>query len=147
MQDRFTDAPTPRSINDLAYDSAWDVARSSTTRQWVVAERDFDHHGRHVTIGLTPVREDLVALIVWVDGRVVHHERGTENAVCEAVHQWTEAEFFGTVLASQTEIASAHRPLKRAAGERPTMAGQPEVAGAHQALEERKPPTARTAQT
>ncbi|WP_432855119.1 hypothetical protein ACQPXB_21700 [Amycolatopsis sp. CA-161197] len=79
----------PRSIADLERDPAWDVAWSPTTHQWVTADHESTLDGRHVRIGLTPARDDLVALIVWIDGRVVHHRRGVEPVMCDAAWKWT----------------------------------------------------------
>ncbi|MET7991904.1 hypothetical protein ABZU76_13420 [Amycolatopsis sp. NPDC005232] len=39
-------------------------------------------------IGLTPVRADVVAAMLWTGDRLVHHARGTEAAMCAIARRW-----------------------------------------------------------
>jgi hypothetical protein len=82
----------PRSVADLAADPAWTVTRTGTTGQWLTAERTVERDGRRRLIGLTPIRPGAVALMLWADGEVVEHVRGTEAEACETAHRWV-AEF------------------------------------------------------
>lgn len=77
-----------RSIDDLATDPAWEITRNPTNRRWTTAERRLERHGRHWVIGLTPIREDVVAAILWADDTVAEHTRGTEAAMCATVSGW-----------------------------------------------------------
>jgi hypothetical protein len=79
----------PRSVADLAADPAWTVTRAGTTGQWLTAERVLEHHGHRRLIGLTPIRPGAVALMLWADGEVVEHLRGTEAEACATAHRWT----------------------------------------------------------
>ncbi|MEU5266645.1 hypothetical protein [Amycolatopsis sp. NPDC021455] len=82
----------PRSVADLAADPAWTVTRTGTTGRWLTAERVLERNGHRRLIGLTPIRPGTVALMLWADGEVVEHVRGTEAEVCAMAHRWA-AEF------------------------------------------------------
>lgn len=77
---------------DLAADPAWTVTRTGTTGRWLTAERVLERNGHRRLIGLTPIRPGTVALMLWADGEVVEHVRGTEAEVCAMAHRWA-AEF------------------------------------------------------
>ncbi|RSM38857.1 hypothetical protein DMA12_31810 [Amycolatopsis balhimycina DSM 5908] len=78
----------PRSVAELTADPAWMVTRTGTTGQWLTAERVVERNGCRRRIGLTPIRPGAVALMLWADGEVVEHLRGTEAEVCATAHRW-----------------------------------------------------------
>jgi hypothetical protein len=78
----------PCSIDDLADDPEWEITRNPTNRHWITAERRIDAHGRRWVIGLTPIRDDVVAAILWADDTVAEHTRGTEERMCATVRGW-----------------------------------------------------------
>ncbi|OXM55041.1 hypothetical protein [Amycolatopsis alba] len=80
----------PRSVAELATDPAWRVTRTGTTGQWLTAERIIERSKSHWLIGLTPVSPGAVALILWDDGEVVEHLRGTEAETCATAHRWVK---------------------------------------------------------
>ncbi|WP_236792640.1 hypothetical protein [Amycolatopsis sp. GM8] len=80
-------AETPRSVADLAGDPGWQVRRA-TTGKWITAEAAFQQGGRNWRIGLTPGPPGVTALILWADGTVVDHARGSESAMCARAHRW-----------------------------------------------------------
>ncbi|WP_410672103.1 hypothetical protein [Amycolatopsis sp. cmx-4-68] len=80
--------PVPRSVAELGADPAWTVTRTGTTGRWLTAERVVEHDGHRRLIGLTPIRPGTVALMLWADGEVVEHVRGTEAEVCATAHRW-----------------------------------------------------------
>jgi len=77
-----------QGVVELASDPAWQVT-VLTGGRWSVAEWSLEHAGHSWLIGLTPAPE-AVALIVWRDGVVVGHTRGSEAAVCTAALEWIE---------------------------------------------------------
>ena len=85
------DQADPRSVDELERDTAWRVLRSGSGGAWLTAERHLDMGGRHWRIGLTPVDDEVAALIVWADGELVAHSRGPEAEVCTAAHHWVGA--------------------------------------------------------
>ncbi|MTD56247.1 hypothetical protein [Amycolatopsis pithecellobii] len=89
-------AQPPGSVADLAGDPAWRITAGSTGR-WTTAETTLDQGGRVWRIGLTPGPGGVTALILWADGQVVDHARGTEALMCARAHRW------------QVNLA-AHRP-------------------------------------
>ncbi|WP_410612413.1 hypothetical protein [Amycolatopsis sp. lyj-109] len=89
MQREQPEKPVPRSVADLTADPAWTVTRTGTTGQWLTAERVLERNGHRRLIGLTPIRPGAVALMLWADGEVVEHLRGTEAEVCSTAHRWT----------------------------------------------------------
>lgn len=74
----------PRSVEDLAADPAWTVTRTGTTGRWLTAERAVERK----LVGLTPIRDGTVALMLWSDGEVVEHLRTTEAEACATAHRW-----------------------------------------------------------
>jgi len=80
----------PRSVAELATDPAWTVTRTGTTGHWLTAERIVEHNGQRRLIGLTPIRPGTVALMLWTDGEVVEHLRGSEAEACATAHRWIE---------------------------------------------------------
>jgi hypothetical protein len=77
-----------QGVVEFATDPAWQVTVLTGCR-WSVAERSFEHAGHSWLIGLTPAAE-FVALIVWRDGAVVVHARGSEAAMCTAALKFIE---------------------------------------------------------
>ncbi|MEU4520336.1 hypothetical protein AB0F52_16760 [Amycolatopsis sp. NPDC024027] len=88
MPDEQTGELVPRSVAELAADSAWTVTRTGTTGHWLTAERIVERDGRRLLIGLTPIRPGTVALMLWADGEVVEHLRGSEAEACTTAHRW-----------------------------------------------------------
>ncbi|MGW4487451.1 hypothetical protein ACWEOE_26840 [Amycolatopsis sp. NPDC004368] len=84
------DLRVPQSVAALAADPAWTVTWSATLHRWLTAERECTVQRRGYRIGLTPVDEHRVALIVWEGDRVVHHARHTEQTACRAAHDFTQ---------------------------------------------------------
>jgi hypothetical protein len=81
----------PRSVGELAASSpAWQV-RWTPQRQWLTAERVLTAAGRRWTIGLTPTRAGMTALMLWSDDEVADHARGTEAQMCAQAHRWAHA--------------------------------------------------------
>ncbi|HEV7978611.1 hypothetical protein [Amycolatopsis sp.] len=78
----------PHSVDDLATDPEWEITRNLTNRQWIIAECRLDSQGRRWVIGMTPIRDDVVAAILWADDTVAEHARGTETAMCATAHGW-----------------------------------------------------------
>lgn len=76
---------------ELTEDPTWTVTRTGTTGRWLTAERVLERDGHRLLIGLTPIRPGTVALILWSDGEVVEHLRGTEAEVCAQAHRWITA--------------------------------------------------------
>lgn len=74
---------------DLTSEPAWHVS-VRTAGRWVAAERTLAVRGQRWVLGLTPVKPEVIALIVWRDGDVVAHARGTESAMCAAAHDWAQ---------------------------------------------------------
>ncbi|HVV11899.1 hypothetical protein [Amycolatopsis sp.] len=77
----------PQSVADLGRDPAWQVS-TTTDGRWVLAEREFRHGGHHWQIGLTPVAPGVAAVMLWRDGAVVEHARGTEAEACATAATW-----------------------------------------------------------
>lgn len=81
----------PRSVGELAASSpSWRV-RWTPHRQWITAERVVTVSGRQWTIGLTPTRAGMTALVLWSGDEVVDHLRGTEAQMCAQAHRWAES--------------------------------------------------------
>ncbi|EMD22713.1 hypothetical protein [Amycolatopsis azurea] len=87
MHDEHSAQFDPWSVADLAADPAWKVTHAGTTGQWLTAERIIERDEGRWLIGLTPVLPDAVALILWSDGEVVEHLRGTEAETCATAHR------------------------------------------------------------
>jgi hypothetical protein len=80
--------PPPRSIAELAATSAaWKVELGGFGR-WVTAERLVQLGGQQWRIGLTPVSDGVVALVLWRGEVVVDHLRGPEAEMCARAHAW-----------------------------------------------------------
>ncbi|MFK0246385.1 hypothetical protein ACIQUM_16915 [Amycolatopsis azurea] len=88
MHDEQSAEFVPWSVAELAADPAWRVTHASTTGQWLTAERIIERDEGRWLIGLTPVLPGTVALILWSDGDVVKHLRGTEAEACATAHRW-----------------------------------------------------------
>jgi len=88
MTGRMAPRELPRSVDDLAIDPEWEITRNLTNRQWITAERRLESQGRRWVIGMTPIRDDVVAAILWADDAVAEHTRGTETMMCATVHGW-----------------------------------------------------------
>ncbi|PSL44623.1 hypothetical protein B0I31_12847 [Saccharothrix carnea] len=89
--DRPDASGVPRSVAELAASSSsWRVTWT-LHRQWVTAERVVIAAGHRWTIGLTPARAGMTALVLWSDDEVVEHARGTEAQMCAQAHRWTQA--------------------------------------------------------
>ncbi|ADJ49520.1 hypothetical protein AMES_7696 [Amycolatopsis mediterranei S699] len=86
----------PRSVAQLTQDPAWTVTRTGTTGQWLTAERVLERNGHRRLVGLTPIQPGVVALILWDDGEVVEHLRGTEAEACTTAHRWVAEFLAGT---------------------------------------------------
>jgi hypothetical protein len=78
----------PRSVDELACDSAWTVSRNASAGRWSTAERIIAQGDHHWQIGLTPVTTTTTALIRWLDGAVVAHRRGDEAELCSTALRW-----------------------------------------------------------
>ena len=98
--ERAGPAAAPRSVAELERDPAWRVLRGESGGSWLTAERHLHVGGRHWRIGLTPVDEEVAALIVWADGELVAHRRGPEAVVCAAAYRWV-----GDIDASAAAVA------------------------------------------
>ncbi|QYN25742.1 hypothetical protein K1T34_02620 [Amycolatopsis sp. DSM 110486] len=79
---RVTSARCQGSVRP-ASEPGWDVDGSPTTAEWHgdLARGDW-------RIGLTPVRAEVVAAMLWTGDRLVHHARGTEAAMCAIARHW-----------------------------------------------------------
>ncbi len=75
---------------ELTSDPMWTVTRTGTTGQWLTAERVLERNGHRRLIGLTPIRPGTVAVMLWADGEVVEHVRGSEAEVCATAQRWTD---------------------------------------------------------
>ncbi|MFF1612345.1 hypothetical protein ACFVYA_31605 [Amycolatopsis sp. NPDC058278] len=82
------DRAAPRSVAELASDPTWTVTRTGTSGQWLTAERVVDQNGHRRLVGLTPIRPGTVAVMLWSDGDVVEHVRGSEPEACAIAHRW-----------------------------------------------------------
>ncbi|MEW2508051.1 hypothetical protein ACQPXB_22680 [Amycolatopsis sp. CA-161197] len=67
MPTNLSDLGAPQSVAELAADPDRVVAWSATLHRWPTAEREFMADGRHDRLRLTPVDDQLVAVIIWVD--------------------------------------------------------------------------------
>ncbi|MFB9690309.1 hypothetical protein [Amycolatopsis plumensis] len=88
MIDQLPERPVPRSVAELATDPAWTVTRTGTSGHWLTAERVVEQNGRRRLVGLTPISPDTVAVMLWSDGEVVEHVRGSEAEACTTAHRW-----------------------------------------------------------
>ncbi|MEJ2853116.1 MULTISPECIES: hypothetical protein [unclassified Saccharothrix] len=88
MNDHHAHTPRPRSVAELAASSpAWQVETDQRGR-WLTAERRIVHDGRRWLIGLTPVRDGVVALVLWSGDVVAGHARGSEADMCARADRW-----------------------------------------------------------
>lgn len=81
-------SPTPRSVDELALDGAWTVTRNAPGGPWSTAERIIEQGDHDWQIGLTPVTTEVAALVLWFDGAVVAHKRGSEADLCSTALHW-----------------------------------------------------------
>ncbi|MFB9691098.1 hypothetical protein [Amycolatopsis plumensis] len=88
MLDEQPDGPAPQSVAELTADPAWTVTRTGTRGQWLTAERVVQQDGHRRVVGLTPIRPGTVAVMLWSDGDVVEHARGSEADACTTAHRW-----------------------------------------------------------
>ncbi|MGH3877461.1 MAG: hypothetical protein ACRDSK_10555 [Actinophytocola sp.] len=79
---------TPRSVDELERDAAWQVTRSVPAGDWITAERYVERGNRSWRIGLTPVTAEVAAIILWSGDDVVAHARGREADLCATAHRW-----------------------------------------------------------
>ena len=83
---RAAAAGPPRSVAELAATSAgWKVELGDFGR-WLIAEHQVERGGRRWLLGLTPVRREVVAMVLWRDDVVVGHARGSEAEMCALAH-------------------------------------------------------------
>jgi hypothetical protein len=83
---RNEDARAVTSVAELAQISAWTV--TSSRGHWTTAERILHLGGQRWVVGLTPTASGATALILWCDGDIVAHNRGTEAALCGTAIRW-----------------------------------------------------------
>jgi len=79
--------PLPRSVAELAATSAgWKVELGGFGR-WVIAEHQIERGGQRWLLGLTPVGQEVVAMVLWRDDLLVGHARGAEAEMCALAHR------------------------------------------------------------
>lgn len=84
---RSVTAAPPRSVAELAATSAgWKVELGNFGR-WIIAEHQVERGERRWLLGLTPVGQDVIAMVLWRDDVVVDHARGTESEMCVQAHR------------------------------------------------------------
>jgi hypothetical protein len=55
---------------------------------WIIAEAAVRVGGHVWRVGLMPITVDVTALIVWRGEVVIHHDRGSEAALCQQAQRW-----------------------------------------------------------
>lgn len=76
---------SPRSVAELAASGGWKVERGDFGR-WVLAEHQIERGAQRWLVGLTPVSQEITALVLWCDDVLVDHARGTESDMCALAH-------------------------------------------------------------